>query len=162
MIIATLVRIGDPYSGDFTSYEEDITIGDVTYEGARDLGFGSVEYVEGLPDNRTQLIVHLIEGADYQNFAVDRGPASVTIGWAVSVNQGQTWRALSRTFGGKVSYTQIEGRTMSIEIETEKGDSDRTGTKYWSHAQQQIDFPGDRGLEHMRQISEGIALPRPR
>ena len=89
-------------------------------------------------------------------FMQDPGPLTVIIEWLVSLDQGLTWRKVPRKFVGRLSKPLIKDGIYTIEIETYGGDVDRGRPLKWSNEDQQARHPGDKGLEYVRQLSDGL------
>ena len=133
----------------------DIEVGGETYAGGKAIGISPIEETEGTPDNRASISLSLAEEADYLEYGVDPGPLPVEIGFARSDDSGATWTALSKKHKGRMSLPSIEGRELSFEIETLRGDVDRGGELVWSDESQRAEFLQDNGLGYVRPIAAG-------
>ena len=132
-----------------------ITVGGDVYEGGKAVGISPIEETEGTPDNRASVSLALVSAADLARYGVDPGPIPIEIGFAQSGDAGATWTKLTKRHAGRASLPNLEGRELSIEIETLRGDVDRGGELVWSDESQQAEFPGDRGMEYNRAIAAG-------
>ena len=133
----------------------DIRIGGDVYVGGKAIGISPIEETEGTPDNRASVSFALVSAADLARYGVDPGPIPIEIGFAQSGDSGATWTKLTKRHVGRASLPSLEGRELSIEIETLRGDVDRGGELVWSDESQQAEFPGDRGMEYNRAIAAG-------
>ena len=78
-----------------------------------------------------------------------------------SEDNGASWKRLGRKLIGQLSRPIIKSQTYQIEVETIHGDIDRGEVQYWSDEDQKTRYPGDRGMEYMRKLSEGIDIKWP-
>ena len=107
-------------------------------------------------DSRMTVLIPLVSAAARAAALGNYGPVPVEILWIVSTDGGMTFTPTPRTFVGRVSGPKINGDVLSLEIETWLGDADRSFVRNWSDEDQQRRFPGDRGFEFARSLSEGI------
>lgn len=115
----------------------------------------------GEPNNRFTASIQLSTSEVTRQFLIDNGPYHIEIDWIYSEDNGATWQRLERKLIGQLSRPLIKNQIYTIEIETIHGDVDRGEVKYWSDEDQKREYPGDRGLEYMRAISEGIDIKWP-
>ena len=144
-------------SGPATS---DLVLGDKTYQGRNFISLSGAEASLDAPNRRMTASFAVTTPELRMALMQDPGPLTVVIEWIVSDNQGRTWRKAPRKFVGRLSKPAIKDGIYTIEIETYGGDVDRGRPLKWSHEDQQRRHPGDRGLEYMRQLSEGITTAR--
>ncbi|MCY4535168.1 MAG: hypothetical protein OXB91_07370 [Bryobacterales bacterium] len=160
MHLAYVIEVGIGSGFLVTTHESDITLGDKTYAGGLAINVDDVQISEDSPDNRTTLTFSLIEGANYLEFGIDPGPVEVLIGFARS-EDGAEWTRMDRELRGKLSTPNIEGREVTVEMESIRGDVDSDGIRYWSHEDQQRAYRGDRGFEYTRAIASGREVGGP-
>ena len=92
---------------------------------------------------------------------IDNGPYDIEVDWVYSEDNGATWKRLGRKLIGQLSRPIIKSQTYQIEVETVHGDVDRGEVQYWSDEDQKAKYPGDKGMEYMRKLSEGIDIKWP-
>ena len=140
----------------FWSGEGDLTIGGEVYQGNNFISLSTAEASLDAPRRRMTASFPAIDAALRAALMQDPGPLVVEIRWIYSLDHGQTWLFVPRKFVGRLSSPVIRAGTYTIEIETFGGDVDRGRPLRWSDEDQQRRFPGDRGMEYMRELSEGI------
>lgn len=155
----------------FWSGEGDLSLDGHTWAGRSWVSLSAAENALDGPDKRmtVSLAVSTTSDEPAEREAMrhlrtilmqDPGPLEVVIEWIFSRDHGQTWQRLPATFAGRLSNPVIRDGVYSIEIETWAGDVDRGRPLKWSDEDQRARAPGDRGLEYMRQLSEGIVDAR--
>ena len=158
-ILARTIAISGAPDGNICTWESDIEIAGVAYVGSRLVRISEIQMSSTNRDaTRTQVVLSLSEHATFEHFAVDRGPSDTVLGWALSQDDGVTWRALRRSFDCKVSLTVIEDGLLSIEFENLYGDVLHDETKMYSHEDQEREYENDLGLEHLRTLSTSAGL----
>ena len=145
----------------FWSGDGDITIGGVTYQGRNFISLSTAEASLEAPRRRMTASFTIFDSTLRRALLQDPGPLTVEIRWIYSIDNGVTWLIVPRRFVGRLSTPVIRDGTYTIEIETYGGDIDRGRPLKWSHEDQIRRFPGDRGLEYMRAISEGVEITWP-
>ena len=168
---ASIVAVDDSFalSYDYTSYlrlwtgRGKLTIAGKTYQGGGDaLGVSELETASGEPDKRLQIVLSGIPAEQRARFLQDVGPLPVTVGWTYSQDQGAGWSEASVSFRGRLSAPSMSQGALTVELETQRGDVDRSRPLRWSHEDQQRRFPEDLGLEHMRALSQqGVSTSWP-
>ena len=154
-IVAWLAHIMD--SGHrFWSGESDLTIGGETYQGRSFISLSTAEASIDAPRRRMTASFPAVDPALRAEFGQDPGPLVVEIRWIYSLDNGQTWLFVPRKFIGRLSSPIIREGVYTIEIETFGGDVDRGRPLRWSDEDQRRRFPGDRGMEYMRELEEGV------
>ena len=139
-----------------------LVFGGKTYRGTNGIIKVSNYSVElGEPNNRFQATLQLSEPAVARQFLIDNGPYNIEVDWIYSEDNGANWKRLERKLIGQLSRPLIKSQVYTIEIETIHGDVDRGEVLYWSDEDQKMSYPGDRGMEYMRAISEGIDIKWP-
>ena len=140
----------------FWSGQDDLTLNGVTYQGRSFISLSTAEASLEAPRRRMTASFPAVDGALRAMLMQDPGPLMVEIRWIYSMDHGQTWMLIPRKFIGRLSSPIIREGSYTIEIETFGGDADRGRPLRWSDEDQQRRFPGDKGLEYMRDLSEGI------
>ena len=129
--------------------------GDLFEGGGQAVGVGEVELVSGNPDRRLTITLSSIPSALRAQFLQDVGAVEVEVALIFSADRGSTWQSAPLSYSGRLSSpTMVNGR-LTVELETLRGDVDHGEVRYWSHEDQERRFPGDKGMEYMRQLSEG-------
>ena len=132
-----------------------ITAGGNTYQGGgKALGVSEYENTTGDPDRRLQIRLSGIPADMRAQFLQDSGPLPVTVGWIYSQDRGGTWAEVPIKFRGRLSSPSLVAGQLTVEVETQRGDVDQGIPLRWSHEDQQRRFPGDKGLEYMRALSQ--------
>ena len=115
---------------------------------------GEVELVSGNPDQRLTITLSSIPPSVRAEFLQDVGAVEVEVSLIYSVDRGATWRSAPLSYSGRLSSpTMVNGR-LTVELETLRGDVDHGEIRYWSHEDQERRYPGDKGLEYMRQLAQ--------
>ena len=140
----------------FWSGENDLTLNGVLYQGRSFISLSTSEASLDAPRRRMTASFPAVDGELRAMLMQDPGPLIVEIRWIYSLDHGQTWLFVPRKFIGRLSTPIIREGTYTIEIETYGGDIDRGRPLRWSDEDQQRRYPGDRGMEFMRALSEGI------
>lgn len=138
--------------------------GDLEYEGLLYTGAGNVmnigalEQSEDTPDARSQVSLNLgtLTAEERKVFFQDHGPIKIELNLIFTRDNGDTWRRVPRKFLGRLSKPRFYNGVYTVEIEATNGDVDRGIVKLWSDGAQQSEFPGDKGLEFKKTISEGF------
>lgn len=146
-----------------SSLDQPITIDGQVYEGMGDLiQITSLsEQREGVPNSRLTVSFAAVEEETRKELLVDEGPQKVTIKWAyIDLEDGadKTVKLLNRTFIGRISNPKMNGITWSCELETPIGDADKGKLQVWSDQSQQEEFPGDKGLEFLKDLTKGVEI----
>jgi len=144
----------------FWSGDGDLTLDGKDYQGRNFISLSTAETSLDAPNTRLTASFAVAEPGLRQALMQDPGALTVIIEWIASIDQGQSWRRVPRKFVGRLSQPVIKDGIYTIEIETFGGDVDRGRPLKWSHEDQQQRHSGDRGLEYMRQLSEGISTAR--
>ena len=138
----------------WTGWGELTVAGKVYQGGGRALAVSEVETSSGDPDKRLQITLSAIPPDQRAQFLQDSGPLPVTVGWIYSQDRGASWQEASIKFRGRLSGPSMTEGTLTVELETQRGDVDRGRPLRWSHEDQQRRHPDDLGLEHMRALSQ--------
>ena len=129
-------------------------LGDLYEGGGRAVGVGEIELVSGNPDRRLTITLSSIPTSVRAEFLQDVGAVEVEVALIFSADRGSTWRAAPLSYSGRLSSpTMVNGR-LTVELETLRGDVDHGEVRYWSHEDQERRFPGDKGMEYMRQLAQ--------
>jgi len=145
------------------------------WTGFADLTVGGITYTAVGPDvvsvdpvragisgqGRMKLTLSAIQAEHRIKFLQDPGLVMVTVRLLHSDNGGQSWTVLPRFHRGELSRPELNGGQYSIEISPYRDTIDRGYEQNWSDANQQKEFPGDRGLEHLKSLTDGIDLRWP-
>ena len=133
-----------------------LTLDEQTYlGGGQALGVSEYERASGEPDRRLRITLTGIPTTLRARFLLDSGPLPVTVEWIHSADRGKTWTKVpALALRGRMSSPSLAGGSVTIEIETQRGDVERGRPLRWSHEDQQRRHPGDLGLEHMRALSQ--------
>ena len=145
----------------FWSGDGNLTIGGVTYQGRNFISLSTAEASLDAPRRRMTASFTIFDSTLRRALLQDPGPLTVEIRWIYSIDNGVNWLMVPRRFVGRLSTPVIRDGRYTIEIETYGGDVDRGRPLKWSHEDQMRRFPGDRGLEYMRAISEGVEISWP-
>ena len=128
--------------------------GDLFEGGGQAVGVGEVELVSGNPDRRLTITLSSIPSALRAQFLQDVGAVEVEVALIFSADRGSTWQSAPLSYSGRLSSpTMVNGR-LTVELETLRGDVDHGEVRYWSHEDQMRRFPGDKGMEYMRQLAQ--------
>jgi len=139
------------------------------WSGLDDLELGGTLYTAAGPDvlsigttatalngqNRMTLSLSAIDDSNRAMFLQAPGKVLVTVRFLFSTNKGRSWQALDRYTRGELTRPQLSGGTYTIEISPYSDTLDRGEEASWSNENQERDFPGDKGLEHLRSLSSG-------
>lgn len=157
--IDTLLGAGTTnlWTGDTTE-----TIGGVSYQPTDVLAGISISSGQ-LPNTESRVTLELYATTDALRtaFLSDPGPAMLTIRQAVSTDDGANWALVTRAFVGRLSAPELRGDRYSIDAVDRYGDPLRPAPRFWSDEDQQRRFPGDLGLQYMRQIAQGVDVRWP-
>lgn len=153
--------------------EGDLTLPDGTYTGIGFVALSASEESTEAPSSRLQISIHVGDppGASAtlrqqllsirQRINEGFGFEDITIRHIISNDHGRTWQIIPWRFFGKLSNSQITDGLWTVEIETFKGDADRGRTLLWSDSTQLARFPGDKGMNFTRKISQGVPTEWP-
>ena len=107
------------------------------------------------PDRRVRL--QLVDpDLDRAWLAAAPGPERVEIIWLRRSSPGVAWGVLKRAYGRLGRVVRLAG-VWEAEIEP-RGALARRRPRRWSHTDQVAAHPGDRGLEYMAGLAEGISV----
>lgn len=142
----------------FWSGEGDLSFDSVTYTGAGQLIEISPAEVDLKSQNRrlTASLALNDDPAIRQAFMQDPGPLTVEVNWIYSEDNGKTWTRLPRKYVGRLSNPKFVNNVYQVELETYAGDVDRGRPRRWSDEDQRAYYPGDKGMEYMRELEQGI------
>ena len=114
-------------------------------------------------DAETRVTIGLIAATDEirEAFMLDPGPAQVTLRQVVSTDDGVTWALVPRAFTGRVTGPELQGDRYRVDLVDRRGDPLRPRPRFWSDEDQHRRFPGDTGLQYMRQIAAGVDVKWP-
>ena len=146
---------GDWEDDDFAEPELFSELGTV-YQGRPFIQLSRAETTLGAPDRRLTASFPVTDAQLRQELLQDPGPLTVVIRSVYSSDGGLTWSIVPTKFVGRLSKPVIKGGLYTIEIETYGGDVDRGRPLKWSDEDQRARYPGDKGLEYMRQLASGI------
>ena len=152
---------------DGTSYHvstlhDDLTVGGITYTavGPDVLQIGSQQTsLNG--QARMTLALSSIEPAHRSLFLQDPGRVRITVRMLYSVDGGATWQVINRFHTGYLSRPQLRGGEYAVEISIYRDELNRGFDESWSNENQERDFPGDKGLEHLAVLSSGLDIRWP-
>ncbi len=146
----------------FWSGAGDLTYGDRTYRGRGGLiELAGAETDIESPDRRITARVAIVNDELRTALMQDPSPLTVAIEWLYSWDHGHSWQRVPRRFVGRLSRPVIKDATYTIEVETHGDDIDRGRPLRWSHEDQQTRYPGDKGLEYMRELASGLEAAWP-
>ena len=145
----------------FWSGDTDLDFMGTTYLGRNFLTLSGAESSVDAPNRRMTISFIVADNTLRSELLQDIGPVTVQIQWLHSSDRGMTWALVPRKFVGRLSRPQIVGGVYTIEIETFGGDIDRGRPVFWSDEDQRRRFPGDKGMEYMRQLAEGVEISWP-
>ena len=137
---------------------------DMTMDGKIWRGVGSIIDITpssdtiGPPNARFSLTLRATDPNLRAALLVDRGPLEVVVRWAYSLDERQTWTPITRVFRGRLSRPVLDAGTCTVELETDSGDIPVAESRYWSDNDQRSHYPGDRGFEFVKQLSEGVEI----
>jgi len=152
---------------DATSYHvwtghSDLTVGGITYTavGPNVLQVGSQQTsLNG--QARMTLVLSSIEPEHRNLFLQDPGRVRVTVRMLYSTDGGATWNAIRRYHTGYLSRPQLRGGEYALEISVYRDELNRGFDENWSNENQQRDYPGDLGLEHLAVLASGLDIRWP-
>ena len=148
--------------------EGELTLPDGTYTGMSFVRLSPTEESTEAPSSRLRISIALglgpsatpEERTEIQNLRArileGFGFESITIRRIISDDYGRTWQILPWRFVGKLSNSQITSNLWTVDVETFTGDSDRGRVVQWTDSTQLSRFPGDKGFNFVRAISQGI------
>ena len=126
------------------------------YQGRPFITLSRAESSLGQPDRRLTASFPVTDPELRAALLVDPGPLEIVIRSVFSNDRGQSWSVVPNKLVGRLSRPVIKNGVYTIEIETHAGDVDRGRPLKWSDEDQRARYPGDRGLEYMRQLASGI------
>ena len=110
----------------------------------------------GAPDRRASVTISVTAEMIRQLLAIDTGPVSVFLRYLYSLDNGVSWIEAPMVLAGRLSQPKFDRGLYTVEIETWSGDVDRGEPKLWSDETQRAEYPGDKGFEFIRGLSQGI------
>lgn len=111
------------------------------------VGTNDIEQETNLPDERAAVEILLDSDTAWALWSQDLGPVRVELGF-IYLKAG-VWTRIPRRIKGRLSELGIDpARNMvDFEIESPHGSIIRGTPKWWSHATQSAEFPGDNAFE---------------
>ena len=141
-------------------------LGDLSFDSRTYLGAGHIVSIDDLedtlgePDKRINMSISSIP-LDLRNMFIESaGRVQVTIG-VITSPDGNTWTRIPRQFVGVVSNPEMRGTVYSFDVVEEALDVDYGRAIFWTDEDQQLKYPGDLGLEHVKDIASGVDLSWP-
>ena len=110
----------------------------------------------GTPNRRASVSISVNAEMTRELLAIDTGPVSVFLRYLYSLDNGLTWIEAPMALAGRLSQPKFEQGLYTVEIETWSGDADRGEPKFWSDETQRAEYPGDKGFEFVRGLSQGL------
>ena len=147
----------------FWSGDYDLTFDGETYQGRNFVNLSPAEAGIGSPNTRLVASFSVVDPTLRAAFLQDLGPVMVTIEYIYSADGGLSYQIIpgGRKFVGRMSNPVIKDGIYRVELETYGGDVDRGRPLRWSHEDQLRRYPGDKGLEFMRELEEGVEVKWP-
>lgn len=154
MALADLITLSTSPVIRVTTWQDDISIGGVTWEGGGEiLDISDIQTRVDEPNERVTVTLSLADPVDFGEWLDDPGPIAVTVEKARQTAQG--WSKLSAfKYTGRLSTGQIAEGAAVLEIETRKGDALEGEALTWSDEDQRRRHPSDQGLEYMRPLAD--------
>lgn len=112
-------------------------------------------------ETRVTLVLLATTDALRSAFLADPGPTRVTLRQVTSTDEGMTWSLVPRAFTGRATSPELRGDRYQIDLVDRLGDPLRPAPIFWSDEDQQRRYPGDKGLQHMKQIAAGVNVQWP-
>ena len=138
----------------------DLTFDSVTWEGTTsDADQGSLVFISSLeesadvPETRLQIRLNITSESVRNLYSRDFGSPRVLLQWIYSTD-GINWIKLVRQYRGRVSSVVSDGGTLTVEVESKKGDVDRGLVIYWNDESHRRRYPSDTGFRHLRNLQE--------
>lgn len=154
------------------SGEGDVTADDIeegssgTYRGTR-YGDGMLmRFVNTVstgfyPEGKLSVQIAVGKASIRHAMARDWGPIKVGLGWIYSLDFGQTWTRIRRSFTGRLGRTELRGEVFQGEIESLISNIDRDNPLIWSHANQKRMYPDDDAFEQASELAGAVDLRWP-
>lgn len=141
---------------------DDITLGGITYTavGPNIISIG-VATTEISGQGGMTISLSAIDPEHRVKFLQDPGRVLVTLRLLYSSDGGVTWQFIPRFHRGELSRPQLQGGTYTIEISPYRDTLDRGFDQNWSHENQQQEYPGDLGFEHLTTLTDGVDIRWP-
>ena len=128
----------------------DVTVGGINYVGVGPDVVQIGEQAASLTGQGRMTVTLSAIDPDHRNlFLQDPGRVKITVRTLYSNNGGQTWLAIPRFHRGLLSRPQLQGGQYSVEVSTYRDTLNRGFEDNWSDENQQRDYPGDLGFEHL-------------
>ena len=148
------------------SGEGNLTLEDILYQGTSGdngafINVSSLTDEVSAPSARARVSIAVPTEAVREMLELDLGPVRVFLSYIWSGDGGRSWVRAPVGLAGLLSRPEFENGVYSVELETWAGDADRGEPRYWSHETQQSLYPGDRGFEFARSISQGVDIRWP-
>jgi len=140
----------------------DLTVGGITYTavGPDVLQIGS-QQTSLTGQSRMSISLSAISAEHRNLFLQDPGRVRITVRMLYSKNGGVTWNVIPRYHSGYLSRPQLQGGQYTIEISVYRDELNRGFEENWSDADQQRDYPGDLGFEHLKTLASGLDIRWP-
>ena len=139
----------------FWTGQGDLTLSGNTYQGGgKALGVGELEVASGSPDRRMTITLSGIPTSLRTKFLQDVGAVKVSVAWIYSSDKGESWSLAPVSFSGRLSAPAMGEGTLTVEVETLRGDVDRGVPRFWSDEDQQRRTSGDKGMAYMKQLAK--------
>ena len=143
------------------------------WTGAYDLGYGGNLYVGGRvykvgsgggsslsQTNRLGFSIAVRED-ERMMWLRDVGAPPVTVNYIASEDGGENWAEVS-VIKGRISNPVLTGLSYTFNVVGRTPLADQGRIRYWSHEEQQQDYPGDQGLAQMATLAaEGVTVAWP-
>ncbi len=132
----------------------DLTLSGNTYQGGgKALAVGELEISSGSPDRRMTITLSGIPQDLRTQFLEDVGAVKVKVEWIYSSDQGASWSLAPVSFSGRLSTPALGDGSLTVELETLRGDVDRGQPRHWSDGDQRRRTADDLGMEYMAQLA---------
>ena len=138
-------------SFDGQSYE-----GTATDKGGSFINITPIERTAGTPNIRGTITMAVTNETFQRMYQQDRGIVSAKVVWIWL--DGRAWRQTGQSFDGFLSHIRMQDGLLTAEIETVRGGAFPQQVNYWSHEEQQRNYPGDLFFEFAEEIEKGIEV----
>ena len=149
------------WSGEGSIIVNSITYQGVTRNGQAFLSVSAIEQTQGPPTRRATVRMAVVPETTRRLLQQDYGPLPIRIGWVASSDSGRSWRALSRSFEGRLSSPRLLNGIYECEVETLLGDSDRGAPIRWSYEDHLARHPNDGFFEAAASYATGLQTKWP-
>ena len=137
-----------------SDYRVDVTLGANVYKADKILEVSPLEIGDPSEEYQFDITLDITEQEDRNFWMQNRDPLQCEIAFLADKDETGTWTQY-HSLKGRLGDPEATGNKLRTSIVRKLEDVDLGEPKYWTHAQQQRDFPGDLGLEYKSKQTVG-------